>query len=368
MKLTRRGRIWRVEWVDDRGERQRRSTGETDKAAAQKAAARLMAGETVSRRPAATEGSTLRAWLHRTYESVWKDSRSASTFWVNIGTVCKDRIAELPVAAVTHAELKAYAARCREAGSSPGTVNRRLSLISKALGEAVKDGAIAGRPPMPMQREPKGKEVYLTEAQEAALLAAAKTLPSVEGALMLALLEFLLDTGARLGEALRLTRDDYDRASVLFRETKNGKPRRVPLTARAAYAADVLTAPGWGVALTKDWCEYRFGRLRRVSGLPDAVTLHTLRHTCASRLIQRGADLYRVKEWLGHSSITVTERYAHLCPSRLDDMAALLAPGGATGRGTGPVTAHSPAHERHLSKQDGEFRWNLNPETPVEPS
>jgi len=51
--------------------------------------------------------------------------------------------------------------------------------------------------------------------------------------------------------------------------------------------------------------------------------MHALRHTTATRLIDKGIDLYTVKEWLGHSTIQVTERYAHLNPDKLA-MAALV--------------------------------------------
>jgi len=49
-----------------------------------------------------------------------------------------------------------------------------------------------------------------------------------------------------------------------------------------------------------------------------------LRHTCASRLVNKGVDLYVVKEYLGHSSIQVTERYAHLSPDKLAHAATIL--------------------------------------------
>jgi site-specific recombinase XerD len=52
--------------------------------------------------------------------------------------------------------------------------------------------------------------------------------------------------------------------------------------------------------------------------------LHCLRHTCASRLVNNGIDLYVVKEWLGHSTIQVTERYAHLSPGKLAHAASVL--------------------------------------------
>ena len=59
--------------------------------------------------------------------------------------------------------------------------------------------------------------------------------------------------------------------------------------------------------------------VREEMGLKDDkdFILHALRHTCASRLVNKGIDLYVVKEWLGHSSIQITERYAHLDPQKL---------------------------------------------------
>jgi integrase len=61
-------------------------------------------------------------------------------------------------------------------------------------------------------------------------------------------------------------------------------------------------------------------------GLKDdsEFIIHALRHTCASRLVNAGVDLYVVKEWLGHSSIQVTERYAHLAPHKLAHAAKML--------------------------------------------
>ena len=52
--------------------------------------------------------------------------------------------------------------------------------------------------------------------------------------------------------------------------------------------------------------------------------MHSLRHTTATRLIHKGIDLYTVKEWLGHSTIQITERYAHLNPGKLVQAANML--------------------------------------------
>jgi integrase len=66
-----------------------------------------------------------------------------------------------------------------------------------------------------------------------------------------------------------------------------------------------------------------WNRVRLHLGLKDVV-IHSLRHTCASRLVQRGASIQYVKEWLGHKTLNMTMRYSHLAPTSLDSMVSLL--------------------------------------------
>jgi len=80
--------------------------------------------------------------------------------------------------------------------------------------------------------------------------------------------------------------------------------------------------------IDSDWAGRRWRTCMSHVKLDD-VTLHTLRHTCASRLIQGGVDIYLVSKWLGHSSLEITKRYAHLAVDSLDVGAAALAKFGA---------------------------------------
>jgi integrase len=79
---------------------------------------------------------------------------------------------------------------------------------------------------------------------------------------------------------------------------------------------------GWGKQ-PWDYISHRWDRATKAAGCPD-VTLHILRHTCASRLVQKGIPIYTVSKWLGHSSVKVTERYAKLAPDSLAGALAAL--------------------------------------------
>jgi site-specific recombinase XerD len=65
----------------------------------------------------------------------------------------------------------------------------------------------------------------------------------------------------------------------------------------------------------------KLGLNQDITDRRDKVTFHSLRHTYASQLVQAGVDIYHVKELLGHSTITLTERYSHLSDSALKQAA-----------------------------------------------
>lgn len=147
--------------------------------------------------------------------------------------------------------------------------------------------------------------------------------------------EFACYTGLRLSEICRLQwRDlDLDMGHVQVRNsssstTKSGRERIVPLVGRALEVVANLTmgddhdpvfVNGDGEHLKPDYVSRRFRKFRRMAGIPAEISFHSLRHTCASWLVMKGISLYKVSKVLGHSSITVTEQYAHLAPENMKE-------------------------------------------------
>jgi len=142
---------------------------------------------------------------------------------------------------------------------------------------------------------------------------------------------FALHTGLRQDELLSLqwSRVDLFRKIIIIQESKNGKPRTIPLN---RIALDILMEKAkvrnlksdlvfLSNAITKICCQ---NLIKAFNTAKDKASIqnfhfHDLRHTFATRLAQKGVDIYKISKLLGHVSITMTQRYAHHCPESLRD-------------------------------------------------
>ena len=213
----------------------------------------------------------------------------------------------------------------RAKNNSNATINRKLSALYKLLRKAERMGQIPRLPTYLRLKERNGRVRFLSHEEEFALFAEiGRAEPDFER-----LCVFLVDTGARVGEALALKWPDVQEGNATFWITKSGRSRTVPLTRRAMQS---VTGPsrrehsGPFSMIEYQNLRYHWNRARKATGLADdpQVVPHILRHTCASRLVQAGIDLRRVQSFLGHQTIQMTLRYAHLATDDLAQCAAAL--------------------------------------------
>ncbi len=200
------------------------------------------------------------------------------------------------------------------------SVNRSLSALRHCLSIGVREfGVLDDNPMRKVQQlqEPRGRTRFLSIEERAALLNECKM--HSEG--LYAIVVVALSTGARRGEILGLRWPDVDlqRGLLTFHETKNGERRSVPLV---NHAADLIRAlakvrrldtnlvfPGSGprpLSIGK-----MFNNVLDRAGIKD-FHFHDLRHTAASYLAMNGATLAEVAEVLGHKTLQMVKRYAHL--------------------------------------------------------
>ena len=167
------------------------------------------------------------------------------------------------------------------------------------------------------------REVFLTDDQQKRLLIACKTSHWPKLYLMVLI---ALTTGARKGEILNMRWTDvsFTERTIHLEKTKNGKPRKLPITMavieeltrfrevgeRLIFPATFTRDQDGAVDRPFDPKKAWIGALER-SGIGH-IRFHDLRHTCASTLVRNGRTLIEVGRLLGHSSTQMTERYSHL--------------------------------------------------------
>lgn len=217
---------------------------------------------------------------------------------------------------------------------SPATVNRYLAVLSHLFTFAVKEWEWIEENPLrkvTKMKEPRGRVRFLSDDERNRLLAACKesSSPYLYTVVVLA-----LSTGARRMEILGLRWQDIDfnRSIITLHETKNGERRILPLTGHA------LSLIQERAKLRHLHCDYVFpskdlknpidirtpweNALKRAE--INDFHFHDLRHSAASYLAMNGASLAEIAETLGHKTLQMVKRYAHLSESHISKVVASM--------------------------------------------
>lgn len=246
------------------------------------------------------------------------------------------------LAAVTEEDITAYVAHLRHEGRAPSSVKRGLVAVRALHRFSAREGATPEDPAaeVALPRVPRGIPKALTEDEVGRLLDA------VEGDDAVArrdrvILEVLYGTGLRISELVGLSRGDVDVGAALIRAFgKGSKERIVPVGRLALEAIEAWFEPeGRAQLVPPRWARRgdaealllnrRGGRLSRQGawgvvhkvgervGLGGRLTPHVLRHSCATHMLDHGADVRAVQEMLGHASISTTQIYTLVSADRL---------------------------------------------------
>ena len=233
---------------------------------------------------------------------------------------------------ITPRNISRYKMLRNDESAASATINRELAMLSKAFNMAVKEWEWLKDNPVakvPREKEDNERDRWLTVGEEVSLL---ENCPEWLGDIIL----FNLHTGLRQDELLSLTWDRVDvfRKTILIKDTKNGKPRTVPLNKTAlgileskasviSIRSRIVFHSMCGTKIDKHNLRRAFVIAMERAGIED-FTYHGLRHTFATRLAQSGVDLYKISKLLGHKDIKTAQRYAHHCPESLRDGVEVL--------------------------------------------
>jgi site-specific recombinase XerD len=248
---------------------------------------------------------------------------------------------EVDLLDATTADVESYLSTIQNEARAPATVARVASTLRGLYGFLCEEGLCAVDPTAGLAARRAGTRLpeVLSEAQIAALLASPSTDEPAD-VRDRAILELLYGTGVRVSELCGLDLGDVDFDEELVRVTgKGAKQRLVPLGRGAAGALQRWLLDGARTALLSSagpagerravFCNHRGRRLTRQGvdlvvrrharrvGLPATTSAHTLRHSCATHMLARGADVRVIQELLGHASVGTTQRYTKVAPAHL---------------------------------------------------
>lgn len=243
------------------------------------------------------------------------------------------------VATAAAADIRAYLTHMKQQALAPRTASRRLSCLRQfykfLYGEGVRRDDPTAAIDSPRLSRPLPK--FLTEDEVDRLLTAARSLDGIKGVRATALLELLYATGLRVTELVSLPLASAKGKQAIIVRGKGDKERMIPVgeTARDAVAAYLEVRDAFISAKAKASprlfpASGRGGHLSRMAfstllkdiavraGVsPSRVSPHVLRHSFATHLLARGADLRSLQQMLGHADISTTQIYTHVLDERL---------------------------------------------------
>ena len=239
-----------------------------------------------------------------------------------------------PISGRSPDDVLAFNRSLQAKGLAPASVNRAMAAVRGLHRFLLAEGLMQVDPTADVEagKLPRGLPKALTEDEVSRLLDAV-TGETPADRRDRAILEVLYGTGMRISEMVALSLEDLDLDGALMRVTGKGdKQRLVPVGRLAAAAVDDWLAPGGRSSMAPEtWARrsdqnavflnQRGGRLSRqgiwgvvrkhglTAGIADRLTPHVLRHSCATHMLDHGADIRTVQELLGHASVTTTQLY-----------------------------------------------------------
>ena len=220
----------------------------------------------------------------------------------------------------------------------PVRVNSSLRTLRRALRLAEEWGDIKKAPKIKLLPGENQREFVISEEQLEKMLAHEKCTSTLK-----VMVPFLIDTGLRISEAIELTWDKVGLEPkpgaqlgwVFISKGKSKYAKRyVPLTERAhsilkklkekAKSSPYVFVNKDGEKLSRHWVSEQFRTLRNEMKLPDDCVVHSTRHTFCTRLGEAGCGAFEIQKLAGHSSITISQKYVHPTPERLESAISSL--------------------------------------------
>jgi tyrosine recombinase XerC len=263
--------------------------------------------------------------------------RAYRTDLTDFGLFCMDRKRTV-LEGIDNLLLRAYLARLQKDGLARATIQRRVSSIRSLYSWLTRSGGVKRNPTIRVRTPARERRLprFLDPGEVEALLQAPDRTATI-GRRDAAILEVLYSTGMRVGELVALDVDSIQPDRTVRVRGKGRKERVVPvgrpaMEAVQAYLAcrsdlgrevrdpNALFLSHIGTRLTDRAVRLRLDGYLKTAGIRQRVAPHMLRHSFATHLLNRGANLRVVQEMLGHVSLSTTQIYTHVTTERLKEV------------------------------------------------
>lgn len=222
---------------------------------------------------------------------------------------------------ITQMDISEFINSCRNAGLQDSSINVHLSKLATIFNRLLEDEIIDKKIKVKkIKLRSKEKNIISQEMEEVFL---SKIKKEVHRDLVV----LLLDTGLRVNEALSLRKEhiDLQEGFLYIYANKTDTPRAVPITSRVREIlskrignADLFPRVRYNAFYTM------LKNAVKAAGLPEDITVHSLRHTCLSRLAKNGANASLIMAWAGHKKLSTSQQYIHMNPQDLKNFANKL--------------------------------------------
>ncbi|MHB8253858.1 MAG: tyrosine-type recombinase/integrase [Acidiferrobacter sp.] len=279
------------------------------------------------------ESTTLAEALARYRREVTPAKKGASIERFRLDRWDAHRYAQRSMASIRGKDVADYIEERHQEGAAPATVHKELNLLSHLFNTARTAWGmesltnpvdlVKGQRP----KVPQGRDRRLVDDEYPRLLTAAATYGGEIGPII----TWAIETAMRRSEIAAMRWEHLDRTTrsgghearvLLIPETKNGTPRRVPLSTAALAVLDGLPrridGRVWG--MRPDSISQAFERVCKAAGI-EGLTFHDLRHEATSRLFEKGLNPMQVAAITGHKTLQMLKRYTHL---RAEDLVGML--------------------------------------------
>ena len=295
MTVSQRGKGWQA-YVQHEGKRYRRTFSTHAEASQWEVLARnsLILGKPLPELTELTSGVgsgwTLGQAAERTFRMRWKESRSEKTHLINMRKNLDYFGDKCSLTNITTEAIDDYILHLKDKRLSGATINRVLMNLSRILRTAREYGKMDTHPVIHRQQEGEHRLRWLSDSECDRMIVAAQEFDylTLRDAIIIA-----LDTGVRRGELQRIKKRDITKQGLGIWESKNMTGRIIPLP-------------------QNEFIRSAFDRIKLHCGLGSDVVWHTLRHTFASRLVQKNVPIQVVQKLMGHKTIQITMRYAKI--------------------------------------------------------